>query len=230
MSHDISNPPEGTIINRHWNYKTAGKIGLSAGGAGVNVAQVVTGYGSLTVLAAAAAGTVVAATGVGLVITAGVLTVASSGIAGRSAYKTYQHRKNLQSIYAERNTYACTSQDPAGKNILHHKVVAEDVLPYIINKKTAKLGRKAASVVPGVGLLEGIRAIGKKGYKSLRGTLGVNRENAAKWLANHLLSHDCELTEAIVTDLYSEQEMLWLKYHCDGPVAVEFLMAKMKST
>ena len=55
-------------------------------------------------------------------------------------------------------------------------------------------------------------------------------KRSAMWLANHLLSHDCALTEAIIAELYSHEEMLWIKYHCDGENAVGFIAEKMRST
>lgn len=65
---------------------------------------------------------------------------------------------------------------------MQHDIVFNQVLPYIISQKTDKLWRKGASIVPGVGLLEGVRAVGKKAYKYAAGTLGVERKSAAQWL------------------------------------------------
>jgi hypothetical protein len=228
MPHSIPNPPQGKIINRHWNLKTGAKIGAAAGSVGVAIAQTATGTSTLAVLAAAGAG--VSATGVGLAVTGGVLTVTSTVVSGRAAYKTYKHKKHLKEIHAQRGQFACNPADVTDFNVFHHKVIANDVLPYVISKKSSKLVRKGASTVPGLSLLEGIRAVSKKGYKWTRGTLGENRTNASMWLANHLLSHNCGLAEAIVAELYSHDEMLWMKYHCSGENAVNLLKEKMKST
>ena len=113
-------------------------------------------------------------------------------------------------------------------NLQQHNTVCDEVLPYIIAKKDAKFHRKVASSVPGVGLLEGIRGVGKKGYKWFSGTLGVNRTNAAQWLAVHLITHKCQIAEAIVSELYSPEECLVLQTF-NSDKLVPFLMDKMKS-
>lgn len=228
MAHNIPNPPKGTPINRHWKLKTGGRIGSGLTSLGVSIGQTATGNGTLTVLSAAAAGAAVSATGVGLVITAGVLTIGSSAVAARAAHKTRKHRKHLKDIYANRNEYDCAGVDDT--NIFHHKVISEDILPYVIKQKGKKFRRKVMGSIPGVGLLESLRSFGKMGWKRITGTKGKERRNAAMWMANHLLSHNCELVEAIIAELYSEEEMLWIKYHCDGENATHFIFEKLAST
>ena len=83
--------------------------------------------------------------------------------------------------------------------------------------------------VPGVGLLETVRAIGKKAYKAATGTLGVNRKRAATWLARHLITHNCGLAQVIVAELYSFEEMLWIKDQ-EMDQVVQLLEKKLAST
>jgi hypothetical protein len=85
--------------------------------------------------------------------------------------------------------------------------VANQVLPYVINKKENKLGKKIVGSIPVVGLLPTAYGIVKKVVKYKSGTLGVNRGNAAKWLASHFLNCNCKLTNGIIADLFSEKEM-----------------------
>jgi hypothetical protein len=222
-------PPAGKIINRHRMLKKTFKAGATAASMGVSAAQIGTGTGALALITGA-----VSATGIGLVVAGGVLTVGSCLASGRSAYKTSKHIDGLKALEASAATMACNVVHEEAlhgiANTQHHQIILKGVLPYVIKKKTSKLHRKAATTVPGVALLEGLRAISKKGYKYVRGTLGVNREYAAVWLAHHFLTYDCELSDAIIAELYgSEDEMIWLKQQ-DGEVVVQLLMDKMKST
>ncbi|MES2103402.1 MAG: hypothetical protein V4634_05235 [Pseudomonadota bacterium] len=227
--------PQGEAVNKHLQIaKKVGKGGATAASVGIQIAQVATGTSSLSVIAAAVAGGV-SATGVGLVVTGGVLTIASSIASGRAAYKTKQHLNGLHTILSNKTAYECQckrvdNMDAEQARQLFHAMIADHVLPYIIGKKTAKMYRKGASAIPGVGLLEGIRAIGKKGYKFASGTLGAKRERAAGHLARHLQQYDCKMVEDIISELYSVEEMQWLKYHTTHKVAKEFLMEKIKST
>lgn len=226
---DVPPPPSGKIINRHRALKQAAKGGMSAASVGISAAQMGTGTGALALIAGATS-----ATGIGLVVTGGVLTVASSILSGRSAYKTKKHIDGLKDIEANAASMSCTMvhDERLGSfaSAQHHDIVVRHILPYILKKKRSKLYRKAASTIPGVSLLEGIRAIGKKGYKYAKGTLGANREAAATWLAHHFLTYDCEVSNAIVAELYgSEDEMIWLREQ-DAEVVVALLMEKMKST
>jgi hypothetical protein len=232
---DIPDLPPGEPINKHLQIaKKVVKGTGSAASVGIQIAQVATGTKSLTVIAGAIAGGV-SATGVGLVVTAGVLTVASSIASGRAAYKTKQHLNGLNSILARKTAYQseCSMADSNDANEtrkIMHNMIADHILPYIISKKTAKMYRKTASAVPGVGLLESVRAIGKKGYKFAAGTLGEKRGRAAGHLARHLHSCNCKLVEDIVAELFSVEEMQWLKYHTTPKVAAEFILEKIKST
>jgi len=226
----IPAPPPGKLINRHRALKKTFKLGATAASIGVSGAQIGTGTGALALITGAA----VSATGVGLVVAGGVLTVGTCLASGRSAYKTKKHIDGLKGLQSAAQQMSCEMVHDESlygvPNALHHQIVLKGVLPYVIKKKTSKLYRKAATTVPGVALLEGLRAISKKGYKYIKGSLGRNRENAATWLAHHFLTYECELANAIIEELYgSEDEVTWLKQQ-DGEVVVELLMDKMKST
>ena len=225
---DIQPPPEGTPVNRWRTTKRTGKVGLVAAGVGVQVAQYATGASTLALVTAGAAAS---ATGIGLIVTGAALTLSSAVLSARSANKSRLHRNHLQEIYDRRNAYACRPVDENDRALqpLAHQTVAEGVLPYLIQQKSTKYHRKVVGAVPGVGLLETVRAVGKKAYKAATGTLGVKRHRAARWLALHLITCNCGLSQAIVAELYSFQEMLWIKDQ-EFKEVIKLLEDKMKST
>ena len=162
-------------------------------------------------------------------VAAGVLTVGSSVLAARSAHKSRIHRNNLTSIYERRHSFACGPVEPGGEvNHFHHDVIANEVLPYIISKKSSKYHRKVVQATGVLSILETARSAGKSLYKRARGTRGENRKNAAMWLGTHLISCNCGMAQAIVADLYSFEEMLWLQT-LDLNELVPLLMEKMRS-
>jgi hypothetical protein len=219
----IEPPPQsfGKVVSRHRTAKNVTTGAMGVAGLGVQGAQLGTGV-SVAGVVAGTAGTI-GTGGALLLIGGGVLTVAGSGLAMRSAYRTNRHIDNLKMIHQQRKTYTCES-----KGSIEHDYIGGVILPYIIRKKRSKLHRKVAQVAPGVSALEKIRAVGKNLYKRSRGTLGKNRTFAAEWLARHLITHDCGLAEAIVSELYSPEEMEWLKTQ-DNDVVAPLLAEKMKS-
>ena len=228
-------------INRWSTFKRTAKLGLTGTSLGVSAAQTATGtgLGALAMGSAAA----VSATGIGLVAAGGALALAQSVLAAKSAWKTKKHKDALVAIYDQRNASPFDDADncqvvPADgrrpprtrQEIVQHDMIANLVLPYIIAKKNAKINHKIATAAPIVGSgAETIRAIGKKAWKFANGTLGVHRQNAAAWLASHLVTCDCLLVQAIVAELYSQGEMEWLKEQPYGSV-IEHLEPKLKST
>jgi hypothetical protein len=211
------------------------KAAGTAGGIASNAAQIATGTSGYALATGAVAAS---ALGIGIVAVGGVLTIGSSVYAARSAYRTHQHLKVLREILARGNqAFPCRLIPPGGHpllaadppNFIQHNMVFEQVLPYVIAKKDAKLTRKVASAVPGVGVLEGVRAVAKKAYKAVAGTLGEHRREAARWLAVHLVTHNCGLAQAIVAALYSVEELHILETF-DSDKLVPLLMDKMKST
>ncbi|HTV40460.1 MAG TPA: hypothetical protein VMF08_07795 [Candidatus Sulfotelmatobacter sp.] len=224
---DIQPPPEGKPVNRWREAKRTGKVGLVLAGAGVQVAQYATGASTIALLTAAGAAS---ATGIGLVVTGAALTLTSAVLSGRAAIKTGVHLDNLKKIQSRVNCYACMPIDAKLPEKVEHRVIVEGVLPYIIQQKSTKYKRKWAGAVPVVGLLETVRAVGKKAYKKFwTHDLGQKRERAAKWLAWHLITHNCGLAQAIVAELYSFQEMLWIKDQ-DFRDVKKLIEDKIKST
>lgn len=225
----IEEPPSGKIVNRWRDYKRAGKIGMIGASAGIQVAQMATGTGTLALIAA---GSAASATGIGLVVTGAVFTLVTAGCSAVSAHKSRLHRNGLQAIYERRKAYICRMVDPAdtkGINHFEHKSISEDVLPYLVEQKNKKYHRKVVGAVPGIGLAETLRAVGKKAYKAASGTLGLERNRSARWLAKHLITHDCALAQAIVAELFSFEEMVWIKDQ-EFDEVVKLIEGKMKST
>lgn len=219
----------GKVVSRWAEAKKVGKAGLTLSGIGVQVAQQATATPS--VIALATAGAAASATGIGLIVTGAVLTLGTSAFAATAAHKSRIHRNNLEAIYERRNCYGCTpvDMDEGELNRFHHRYISEEVLPYIIDKKSSKYHRKVVSAVPGLGMLETMRAVGKNLSKRAAGTLGQDRRNAASWIAQHLITHNCGLVQAIVAELYSFEEMLWIKDQ-DSDEVITLLMPKIKST
>jgi hypothetical protein len=84
------------------------------------------------------AGAAASATGIGLVVTGAVFTMATAGLSAVSAHKSRIHRNALEAIYERRNADVCGPVDPADRASVDraaHKVIAEEVLPYLIEQK-----------------------------------------------------------------------------------------------
>jgi hypothetical protein len=238
---DLPSAPA-VAINRWTGYaKTGAKAGMGAAGAGVSAAGTVTHQGMTTLALGGAAA--LSATGVGLIAASAALTVATSVLAVKSAWKTKKHKDALIEIFEARNKAPFSEasfcqmipsdRGPIPKTraaYVQHDMIANLVLPYIIRKKDAKITHKLTTAVPMVGSsFETARAVLKKGYKFARGTLGVHRQNACGWLAWHLISCDCLLVQAIVAELFSATEMEWLKLQ-EYDTVVGALGPKLKST
>lgn len=223
-------------VDRKRLRKQVVKAAGTAGSIASNATQIATGYSGYALLTGAVAAS---SLGIGLVAAGGVLTVGSSIYAARSAHKSRIHRDKLRLLLRRgAEQYTChqiprdaknplLDQEPS--NTIQHNIVYEQVLPYVIDKKDTKFMRKAASAVPGVAILEGVRAVTKKAYKALSGTLGEHRREASRWLAVHLVTHNCSLAQAIVAQLYSFEELRIMETF-DSDKVVELLMDKMKST
>jgi len=236
-------PPPSVAVNRWTNpryFKRGGKIGMAAASAGVSVAQnLVSGSSAQALVVGGLAA--VSATGVGLIASAAALTVATSVLNATSAWKTKGHINGLQKIYDDRNSAPLNDEDYCqqlpGNGIdmktraayIEHDMIANQVLPYIIHKKTAKYHRKIVGAIPLLATVETVRAVSKKAYKAAAGTLGANRTSAAGWMACHLITCDCLLVQAIVSELYSEPEMEWLKVQPYEDLT-DYLALKLKST
>jgi hypothetical protein len=219
-------PSTGKEVSRWRLTKQLNTGTIGVGSVGVGIAQTVTGQTTVALATGAAAAS---ATGIGLVVAAGALTLGAAALAGRSAHKSRTHRNNLASIYERRNGFACGPVTPGGEeNHFHHDVIANEVLPYIISKKNSKFQRKVVQATGVLAPLETARSIGKSLYKTAMGTKGDNRKNAAMWLGTHLISDNCAMAQAIVADLYSFEEMLWLQT-LDLKELVPLLMEKMRS-
>ena len=229
-------PAPRVAINRWRTVKQVVKPGLTVGSMGISAAQTATGTGIL----AAATGAAIGATGIGLFVGAAALQIGSSALAINSALKTSRHIKELQDLYDHRDELNGVAnccelmwgdvRQQTRLSMTGHDMVANFVLPYIIRKKTLKYGRKIATAIPMVGMVETARAIAQKARKRLNGTLGANRQTAAEWLASHFITCDCYLSQAIIADLYSVGEMNELRAKESYEEIAALLAIKMKST
>lgn len=234
---------EGIVVNRWTDVKRGAKVGLAAASIGVSAAGTAVGQGLGSIGVGLATGTAVAvsATGIGLIATGLVLSVGTSVLSGCAAWKSADHRDALIEIYEKRNQYPFNEEKycqvvPAGtvvktrKAYTQHDMIANHVLPYAIFQKDRKFQRRSFGAIPIFGVAESIRGAGNYLYKRyVKGNQGNLRTHAAAWLASHLLTCDCLLVQAIVSELYSEPEMEWLKGQWYG-VAIEHIERKLKST
>ena len=191
--------------------------------------------------AAVAVTAAVSATGVGAIIVPVAIQVGTTYLAVKSYSKTESHVKNLLAIYYARKNVdlRCNPVDfqanpaapavaiPAGQDA-QHTLIADTVLPYLIRQKIKKRKRKAIAALPVIGSAEGLRGMINKTYKWGAGSLGKERQNAAGLLAAHFIQQDCPLSQAIVAELYSVEEMEWMKNKELDEVKT-FLCDKMKS-
>ena len=119
MAQSIPNAPAGKKINKHNALmETAGWGGYYAASTGITIAQMATNTSTMAIASAVAAGGAVSATGVGLVVAGGALTIASCAVNARSAHKSRIHRQNLREIFADRNCpsrYDCFGVGQPGK-------------------------------------------------------------------------------------------------------------------
>ena len=208
------------------NLKTGASVMNTAGGLGVTIATAATHTPTVIAIAGGAA---LSATGVGLVVVGGVLTLASITASGVSMVKTTAHVVALKKIKANAGAYAkctCPWGAPVTADMGHdHEWIASKVLPYIISQKTEKAVKKGVGIVPGAGLLTNIYRAGRAAFKKDR---GKKRGYYAHVLTRHLVTHDCALAKAIVTELFSEQEMLTIRqFETDKSSGV--VAKKMKS-
>ncbi len=173
---------------------TVAKGGASFGvGAATNVTNITggtAGFGALV------GGATLSAGPIGLLIASAALTLATTGTKVVSAKKTHDHIKALEKIKLGAGDLTCNRVDN------NHKFIVDKTLPYIIAKKKKKRLRKVGGAVPVIGAVETARAKVKAGLKWAKGTLGKNRLFHAEMLANHHTSARCQLTSAIIAELF----------------------------
>ena len=143
----------------------------------------------------------------------------------RSAYKTTRHLKALEEIKIKASKYKCKG------NSDDHKYIIDSVLPYIIEKKKAKKTRKIIGSVPVLGSVPmSARRVIKGSYKFVRGTRGKARSKQAEMLARHHKDGRCELTTAIIAELFDLKiEEARLLQFLDQTTLAKFLSVKMRS-
>jgi hypothetical protein len=242
-----STPSDGSDpLDRHSGLKTGANVGVAVAQKGISVAQSATstsltaasvsGHGvSIALTAGAAVGS---ATGIGLLVAAGALTIGSAVQSGVSAYKTSQHMHGLAKIYENLASYSrCERIYPAMPYLRKptpadekgHEIVGHMVLPYIWHQKHSKRIKKSVGAVVGVGsVLTTAYSIGRKIYKYSQGTLGVSRERAARWLACHFMYCKCPLADAIIAELLGPATIGGFQ-KADYDTITELLMTKIKS-
>ncbi|WP_160152251.1 hypothetical protein [Microbulbifer sp. ALW1] len=210
---------QGGKIDRDSGLKSIAKKSAMAAQKGVSIAQTATGNVGLSGMAIKSAVGVgvgaVSSTGVGLLAAAGGMAVMNSGVSGYSAYKTHHHIKGLEAILANWTSYSCESCGPFSDgpcNREMHGLIGTLVLPEIIRKKKTKRARKATAVLPVIGgMISGLHSGAHSLQKRLTGTRGKQRHYHAELLAVHLITHECQLAEAIVAELFSVDEMEQIK-------------------
>jgi hypothetical protein len=219
---------DGSKLRGSSTKKTVATTGNTVGSLGVTTASLATGTQSLAVAGAIIAGGVVSATGVGLVVAGAALTLASIATNATSMVKSASHVTQLKRIRGDLGSYrkcVCMTKKLSGEMAHDHEWIATKVLPYIISQKTEKAVKKGVGIVPGVSLMTNIYRLGRFVFKKDR---GKKRGYYAYVLTRHLITHDCMLAGAIVSQLFSAREMLVLRMHCSDDSS-PIIGSKMKS-
>jgi hypothetical protein len=204
--------------------KVASKT-LDAAGPGMQVGTTAAGTGTIALATGAAAAS---ATGIGLVV---VGTLATAGAAVKSviaAKSSRAHRDALEKVQERWKEMPCAiPPEGEGETDLNaHYKIAYNVLPYAIEQKNKKYHRKAVGAVPVLGTVPmAIRQAYRAATKENRGR---DRSEMAYDLAVHLITHNCALAQAIVSELYSYEKMLWMLDQ-DTDMLTPLLMEKLKS-
>lgn len=133
---------------------------------------------------------------VGLGITAGEQLLNTTGVGamvnlvrhGKSAASTFDHIENLAELLNRINTERCTCGQ------------CENVIIYVLGKKSNKFGKRVAKCIPGIGLLATIGEKAKGIYKLAKGTRGVNRTKfaAVVWIA---AKEGCPTAKSVICEL-----------------------------
>ncbi len=181
------------------------------------------GVGGAAVLGAGTAG-------VGLLVAGSVMTAVGIGTSAASAYKTNKHIDNLQAIVkagARRSRCRCISNENTREMSNDHMMIYDVILPYIVSKKRAKLGKKAAGAF-GLSMGTSAHRLGKAIYKGVMGTKGVNRSYYSHVLTRHALTHKCPLAEAIISELFSPTDYIAIM-NMHSEYAGPLVAGKMKS-
>lgn len=209
---------KGGEVDRHRNLKRLGNYTSQAATAANLGVKGAMQFGAIAAIGAASA------TGIGLAVAGGALTVGSLVKAGRSWSKTSGHLDGLRQILRDRERYTCIALPGASGETVMHEHIGNAILPYIISQKEKKLFRKKVSTLgggAGVSLYQVLHAA----FKKDRGKL---RNYYAHALATHLITHECQLADDIVAELYSEPECEIIKRMASDP-AGELLADKMRS-
>jgi len=238
----------------------AGELAVSiAGAVGEHAAaaeefgKVIAGIAAKVVGVAAPAAGHLGMAAAGLSGAGALAQVATSIIAGVSAYKTHDHRLLLDKLdfLVNRAPVAGAAAEvlnrlnecrpviegapdyslgePTDESRAVHKIVGHHVLPYIVNQKYYKEGFKIATASMVGALPVSIWCMGKRCSKWLAGTVGVERYKGAHWLAYHFCVCDCQLAMSIVAYLTSPDEMYWLLQSGEYEDIAGFLAEKMKA-
>ena len=220
-------------VDRHKTAKDIAKKSMMVAKKGISVAQMATGQsGAMGLAKNAAIGASVglSATGVGLLVTSSTFAVINSGLAIKSARSTHLHIRGLEKISEAKKGLKCDSCSGVSRNGSDHELISNTILPAIISKKKLKRARKGVSGVPVLGGMLASAHSAKNGLvKRLKGNRGEKRHFHAEVLARHLVTHQCELAQSIVAELFSENEALEIMRMNTGK-AGPLICSKMRST
>ena len=206
--------------------KQVASKGLDAAGPGITTYTTATGGGAIALATGAAAAS---ATGIGLVVVGALATVGASAKSIVAARSSKHHRDSLAKMYQRKNAYACVLPEGVDgeRDVMAHERIGANVLPYAIEQKGKKYVRKGIGAVPVLGSLpmkinQAYRAIMKENR-------GEFRNQMAYELAVHLVTHNCGLTQGIVTELFSSYEKMRWMLEQDTDTLTPLLAEKLKS-
>ncbi len=205
--------------------KVASKA-LDAAGPGIGAGTTATGTGAIALATGAAAAS---ATGIGIVVVGGLATLGAAAKSVVAAKSSKGHRDALDTMYKRYREYSCfIPPDTEGDaDAMAHERIGSNVLPYAVEQKNQKYHRKAVGAVPVLGT---VPMAARQLYRAVtKEDKGVLRGKMAYELAVHLVTHNCALAQAIVSELFSSYEkMLWMLDQ-DTDTIAPLIAEKLKS-
>jgi len=142
--------------------------------------------------------------GLALAVAGAAFTGVSMGKGGTSLFRTVNHIAKLEKILKKGNL-PCEALDYGEDRDTDHHYIEEVILPYIVQQKKRKAVKKGFDLA-GLGLASGALRAGRAGWKTIWGDKGMRRDFFAHVLARHTVTCECELVEAIVSELYSADD------------------------
>jgi hypothetical protein len=151
------------------------------------------------------------------------LTAAASFSDAAASIGAHRRAGKLRTVQENAANFRC---DHPGAD---HDRLANETLPYAIDQQDKRRARKGRAAIPVLGSIgEGVRGVWMHFKKKREGTLGVDRAQHSRRLAQHLVPHHCELAEEMGQALFGQRRMEAIR-GMDPDAAAEAINARLKS-